>query len=113
MTLHPGGVLGWMLRKAGRVLWILDHWEDVVSDLSVFHRVDPADPDAAVARWSSQRFFSIVQRLPHYRGTLRDVVLNMQQPPEQRDTKTTPAGAITPKQTKTGLPAGLAQFVDT
>lgn len=41
--------------------------EDIESDLSAFHRVDPEDVDDL----SSARFFSLALRLMHYKGALR------------------------------------------
>lgn len=45
--------------------WVLDHMDDVASDMSVLHRVD--DP------WSmpAPRFFSLASRLPVYGGAVR------------------------------------------
>lgn len=45
--------------------WVWTHWEDVLSDLSVFHRVD--DP----GRLTIRRFRSLALRLPAYAGALR------------------------------------------
>lgn len=50
-------------------MWVLDHFEDVVSDLSVFHRVDD---------WRelpSSRFFQWAERLPAYEGAVRAAFL--------------------------------------
>jgi len=52
----------------GQLLWIIDYWEDAVSDLSVFHRVD--DPLSLDGPTLAQRLV----RLPHYRGALRGQV---------------------------------------
>ena len=55
-------------------MWILDHFEDVASDLSVFHRVDD---------WRelpSSRFFVWAERLPAYDGAVRLVLMAEQQP---------------------------------
>jgi hypothetical protein len=45
--------------------WVLDHLDDVASDMSVFHRVD--DP------WSmpAPRFFTLASRLHVYDGAVR------------------------------------------
>lgn len=43
---------------------MLDHLEDVRSDLSVFHRIDDLED------MSAERFFSYVYRLPHYGGAI-------------------------------------------
>lgn len=49
--------------------WVLDHTDDVASDMSVFHRVD--DP------WSmpAPRFFSLASRLPVYGGAVRTAIV--------------------------------------
>lgn len=50
-------------------MWVLDHLEDVASDLSVFHRVDD---------WRglpSSRFFLWAERLPAYDGAVRAVLM--------------------------------------
>lgn len=54
--------------------WVLDHMDDVASDMSVFHRVD--DP------WSmpAPRFFSLASRLPVYGGAVRTATVLPQQP---------------------------------
>ena len=43
---------------------MLDHLDDVASDLSAFHRVD--DP----MRLSSSRYFLLAERLPAYQGAV-------------------------------------------
>lgn len=56
-------------------MWVLDHLEDVASDLSVFHRVDD---------WRelpSSRFFLLSERLPAYDGVVRAVLLAGQPSP--------------------------------
>jgi hypothetical protein len=45
--------------------WVLEHWEDIASDLSVFHRID--DPDTL----SIPVFLSKVVRLGAYGGALK------------------------------------------
>ena len=44
---------------------MLDHLDDVESDLSVFHRVDDWQ------RLDSPRFFRLAERLPAYNGAVR------------------------------------------
>lgn len=44
---------------------MIDHLEEIDSDLSVFHRVD--DPDAL----SAPRFLKLARHLHHYDGALR------------------------------------------
>jgi hypothetical protein len=54
---------------------VLDHLEDIESDLSVFHRID--DP------WSmpGPRFFRFVMRLPAYAGVMAARVVAQQEKP--------------------------------
>lgn len=51
--------------------------EDIESDLSAFHRVEPEDVDSL----SSARFFSLAMRLMHYRGALRGRMENERENP--------------------------------
>lgn len=46
------------------MIWVLDHLEDIESDLSVFHRIE--DP------WSmpGPKFFRFALRLPAYAGVM-------------------------------------------
>jgi hypothetical protein len=54
--------------------WVLDHMDDVASDMSVFHRVD--DP------WSmpAPRFFAFAARLPLYGGAVHAALPRPTQP---------------------------------
>ena len=99
---------------------MIDHWDDILSDLSAFHRVNPAEPEATLDTWSSQTLFSIIQRLPHYRGVMRDRVLTAQ---DTQQTRQSPVGAppgttaqapvpLPSARAGGGLPPALAQFVD-
>jgi hypothetical protein len=51
------------------VLWVLAHWDDVLSDFSVLHRLD----EDAVNRLTPRQFFPRAVRLVHYQGATRDV----------------------------------------
>jgi hypothetical protein len=55
-------------------MWILDHFEDVISDLSVFHRIDDWE------RIPSSRFFAFAERLPAYEGAVRAALMAKQVP---------------------------------
>jgi len=90
----------------------------------VFHRVDLADPEAVLDMWSSQTLFGVIQRLPHYRGVLRDLVFTAQDAQQNaQQARRSPVGVppgtaaqapvpLTPAQAGGGLPPALAQFVD-
>ena len=54
------------MEAARRAGWVLDHWADIESDMSVFHRIDDVD------QMDAPRFFQLARRLIHYRGALRD-----------------------------------------
>lgn len=56
-----------MSDRLSEVGWVLHYLEDVESDLSVFHRIEPEDVDSLDAH----RFFSLALRLMHYQGALR------------------------------------------
>lgn len=51
--------------SAKHLSWIYDHWEDIVSDLSVFHRIDD------VAALTITKFLTLAFRLSAYSGALR------------------------------------------
>lgn len=53
--------------------------EDIESDLSAFHRIEPDDVDSL----SSDRFFSLSLRLMHYRGALRGRMENERENPSE------------------------------
>lgn len=55
--------LGWAPFIA-RTAWIVDHLDDVASDLSAFHRVDD------YMTLESARFFSLAERLGAYSGVV-------------------------------------------
>ncbi len=46
-------------------MWVLDHLDDIASDLSAIHRIDD------MYALSSRRFFRLAYRLPAYRGVMR------------------------------------------
>jgi hypothetical protein len=50
---------------ARHLSWIAEFWEDIVSDMSVYHRVDD------VAALTITRFLSLAVRLSAYGGVLR------------------------------------------
>lgn len=52
-------------------MWVLDHLEDVESDLSVFHRVDN------FRSLPSVRFYALASRLVHYDGAVRHVLTSV------------------------------------
>ncbi len=54
---------------APRILWVVEHLEDVRSDLSVLHRVDDMESMPA------DRFLSFVERLAHYEGAIRHLAI--------------------------------------
>jgi hypothetical protein len=49
-------------------MWVLDHHEDIDSDMSVFHRVDD------YGSMPAPKFFARAARLPVYQGVLREVM---------------------------------------
>lgn len=50
----------------------MEYMEDIASDLSVFHRIDPDDiPDL-----TAERFFSFALRLVAYKGAIRHTAQN-------------------------------------
>lgn len=54
---------------ANDALWVLKHWDDVLSDFSVLHRLDEDE----VNRLTPRQFFPRAVRLVHYQGATRDV----------------------------------------
>lgn len=50
---------------AKHLSWTYDHWEDIVSDLSAFHRIDD------VAALTITKFLMLAVRLSAYSGALR------------------------------------------
>lgn len=63
------------LEWANDVAWVSAHWEDVLSDFSVLHRIhDEADVEELTPR----QFFPRAFRLVHYQGATRDVALAAQ-----------------------------------
>jgi hypothetical protein len=50
---------------------VLAHWDDVLSDFSVLHRLD----EDAVNRLTPRQFFPRAIRLVHYQGATRDVAM--------------------------------------
>jgi hypothetical protein len=55
------------------LVFLVEHWDDVVSDMSVFHRVDD------VASIPLRRLFLLADRLVAYEGALRNTVLRQAQ----------------------------------
>lgn len=62
------------MARAVELMWILDHREDVESDFRVFHpylyHEDPSN--TAESLLDGPLFFTLAERLPNYRGVLRD-----------------------------------------
>lgn len=51
--------------RLAQVMWLLDHLDDVESDLSAFHRIDD------MGEMDSTRFFRFAFRLPAYGGVMQ------------------------------------------
>jgi len=60
-----GALAGQHAEAACHLSWIAEFWEDIVSDMSVYHRVDD------LAALTITRFLSLVVRLSAYGGALR------------------------------------------
>jgi len=72
------------------LVWLVAHWDDVVSDMSVFHRVDD------VAAIPIARLFLLADRLGAYRGAVHSAITLEAQ--RAADTpKTAPAAGSTPE----------------
>jgi len=59
-----------VVERARELLWLVDHLDDVLSDLSAVHRFRR---DEALAL-SAGEFFPLAERLVHYPGVVRDLV---------------------------------------
>lgn len=70
--------------------------EDIESDLSVFHRIDDWQTMSAL------KFVSLVERLPFYRGALRDIVLH-----ERSKAPDQVSSVLPPHDESTGLPPAI------
>lgn len=70
-------------------MWVLDHLEDIDSDMSVFHRVD--DPQTALA---GPLYFARAARLGAYAGVMQARILE----DRQRAEGGTPVGVRGPGQ---------------
>jgi hypothetical protein len=57
--------------RTGDVWWCLRHWADVLSDMSVYHRLSPV----AVAELDPPTLFGLAVRLVHYGGVVQAVAL--------------------------------------
>jgi hypothetical protein len=65
------------MARTAEVLWVLDHLDDIASDLSAFHRIDNYE------QMGSVRFLRLAYRLPAYGG----VMAVRQQEAERRDSR--------------------------
>lgn len=79
---------------ADDALWVLAHWDDVLSDFSVLHRLD----EDAVNRLTPREFFPRASRLVHYQGATRDVALIDYRKAQASGTDTTPSQPAAPEQ---------------
>lgn len=71
------------------LVWLVAHWDDVVSDMSVFHRVDD------VTSIPTARLFVLADRLGAYQGAVHAaIMLEAQQ--AANGPKPVPASASTP-----------------
>lgn len=68
------GLLPWIERH----VWILDHLDDVLSDLSAFHDA------SSLEAMESARFFALADRLVYYRGAVRGLAEQQQAEAEER-----------------------------
>jgi len=68
----------WLKARLSQIMWVIDHLEDVRSDLSVFHRID------FLEEMPSRRFFSLAYRLVAYKGVVRARVEHENNNPKKR-----------------------------
>lgn len=88
---HPAGdggaggpkIVDPLRARFAQLVWIVDHLDDIDSDLSAFHRIDDL--------WSmpAPRFFKLAWRLPAYAGVMQSRALAEQ----QRDQPSSPAAS--------------------
>lgn len=84
-------------------MWILDAIPDVLSDFSVFHRIE--DP----LQLPSPRFFQLAERLPAYQGACQAKAL-AQQARQRREQETEHLAYQAPVQHRAVAPAGYERF---
>lgn len=61
-----------------QLVWVLDHLDDIASDLSVFHRID------APSTLAGPEYFKLAMRLYCYAGVMQQRVIAEQQQEEAR-----------------------------
>ena len=91
-----------MRERLAQIAWVVECWDDVVSDMSVFHRVEE------VEAMSARRFFAFAVRLPAYSGAVTARIaatMNPQVPAAPADAAPAPAVAEQPAG-RTGVRAG-------
>jgi hypothetical protein len=76
------------------VLWVLAHWDDVLSDFSVLHRLD----EDQVNRLTPRQFIPRAVRLVHYQGATRDVATTEYRKAQDQPTSA-PAAEAAPTET--------------
>lgn len=60
-----------MADRCRDLLWLVDRWEDVLSDLSAIHGYRRSEALAL----SAGQFFPLAERLIHYPGVLREILV--------------------------------------
>jgi hypothetical protein len=98
-----------MSDRLAEVGWIWLYLEDVESDLSALHRVEPDDVDSL----SAHRFFSLALRLMHYQGAVRGRMEferdnpneSLSRAPRERSDSPAPA-AVLPREANPNLVSG-------
>jgi hypothetical protein len=77
-------------------MWVAEYLDEVDSDFRVFHRVDGV-ADGHYGGLSAERFFLLAERLPSYRGAVRQAALaeaRKDDQPEQVGVKTGKAAGV-------------------
>jgi hypothetical protein len=66
-----------MTERAGQLVWLLDHLDDLDADFRVFYRITGIGEEI-FGDLSGPRFFALAFRTIHYRGVMRDRVMSEQ-----------------------------------
>ncbi|QEQ93599.1 tail assembly chaperone [Streptomyces phage Zuko] len=92
--------------RLAEVGWVWLYLEDVESDLSALHRIEPEDVDSL----SAYRFFSLALRLMHYQGAVRGRMEFERDNPSQALTvapsESTAPAAVAPREANPHLVSG-------
>lgn len=82
-----------MTERAGQLIWLLDHLDDLDADFRVFYGIAGIGEEI-FGDLSGPRFFALAFRTIHFRGVMRDRIMSEQIKEEENNPQRSSGGPV-------------------